>query len=171
MKPATAEISRPDAEVWITKEAAAKYLTVRRNGRKPEPISPRRILEYTQAGALRSALQRGKSGQQEVMVLLADVLRLQQERENPPALPAVPREPKQKLLGPPASAALSAAPVPHSRAWLTLDESSEYTGLPPAFLQSLVDAGTLPALNVGVRPGGRWRIKRADLDAIQGVSQ
>jgi hypothetical protein len=26
----------------------------------------------------------------------------------------------------------------------------------------------LPAIDVGVRPGGHWRVKRSDLDAIQG---
>lgn len=171
MKPATATtaLSSPDTEVWITKKEAAKLLPVSRNGRKPQPISERRVLEYTESGALRSALQRGKSGQQEVMVSRSDVLRLKEERENPAALPAIPREPKPKLLvGPAPATASQPASAAHSRAWLTLAEAEDYTGLPETWLATSIDAGNLPALNVGVRPGGRWRVKRTDLDAIQG---
>jgi excisionase family DNA binding protein len=165
MKPATTAVSRPDAEVWITKEQAAKQLAVRRNGSKPQPISPRRILEFTQMGVLRSAKQRDpRSGQMMTVVSAADVERFRQERENPPTLPAIPNEPRPRLLG---SAPKQDAGANH-RPWLTLFQAEDYTGLPETFLQSLIDHGTLPALNVGIRPGGRWRVKRTDLDAIAG---
>lgn len=167
--PATTALSRPDieAEVWITKEEAAKLLAISRNGRKPQPLSERRILEYTKSGALSSAKQRHRSGQQMVVVSRADVLRLKQERENPPALPAIPNEPRPKLLAAPKTATPPLAIVPGC-AWLTLEEAEAYTGLPATFLASRIDAGALPALNVGIRAGGRYRVKRADLDAIQG---
>lgn len=167
--PATATaLSRPgiQAEVWITKQEAAQLLAISRNGGKPQPLSERRILEYTGSGALRSAKQRHKSGQQMVVVSREDVLKLKQERENPVALPAIPREIKPKLLAGPSA---PIAPVAHTRAWLNLAEAEEYTGLPETFLLARIDAGILPALNVGVRAGGRWRVKRADLDAIGGV--
>lgn len=169
MKPATTAVSRPDAGVWITKEEAAKILAVSRNGRKPQPISARRILEFTQMNVLRSAKQRDPhSGQMMTVVSAADVERFRQERANPVTLPAVPNEPKSKsklLLAAPQA---PAAPVAHTRAWLTLAQAEDYTGLPDTFLQSLIDQGTLPALNVGVRAGGRYRVKRTDLDAIEG---
>lgn len=94
MKPATTAVSRPDAGVWITKEEAAKILAVSRNGRKPQPISARRILEFTQMNVLRSAKQRDPhSGQMMTVVSAADVERFRQERANPVTLPAVPNEP------------------------------------------------------------------------------
>lgn len=171
MKPATTALSRPDTEVWITKEQAAKILAVKRNGNKPQAISPRRILEFTSMGVLRSAKQRDpKSGQMMVVVSAADVERFRQERENPPTLPAVPREIKPKLLAAPASPPKQDT-HPNSRPWLTLLQAEDYTGLPETFLQSLIDQGTLPALNVGVRTGGRYRVKRSDLDGIQGTAQ
>lgn len=166
MKPATStEVSRPGAatDTWITKKEAAKLLAVSRNGGKPQPLSERRILEYTQTGALRSAKQRDpKSGQTMVVVSLKDAMRLKHEREHPPVLPAVPNEPKQKLL-----AAPPVAVVP-SCAWLTLAEAEIYSGLPETFLLVLIAGHVLPALNVGVRAGGRWRVKRTDLDRIEG---
>lgn len=169
MKPAnpTTALSAPGGDVWITKKEAAQLLAIRRNGGRPQPLSERRILEYTKAGAIKSASQRDpKSSQMAIVVSRNDVLRLKQERENPVTLPAVPNEPRrQKLLGPAPAATDSAA---HSRAWLTLGEAEAYTGLPETFLLARIDAGDLLALNVGVRAGGRWRVKRADLDGIQG---
>jgi hypothetical protein len=32
----------------------------------------------------------------------------------------------------------------------------------------MVEAGELAALDVGVRPGGHWRVRRLDVDAIEG---
>lgn len=52
--------------------------------------------------------------------------------------------------------------------WLTLDECAEVTGLPASLVHSLIASGALPALDVGIRAGGKWRVKRTDLDAIQG---
>jgi len=52
------------------------------------------------------------------------------------------------------------------RLWLTLAEAADYTGLPESWLAARIAAGKLPALDVGVRPGGRHRVSRKDLDAI-----
>ena len=54
------------------------------------------------------------------------------------------------------------------RLWLTLAESAEYTGLPASHLLAAIDSGELAARDVGVRPGGHWRVRRLDLDAIEG---
>lgn len=67
----------------------------------------------------------------------------------------------------PTSAGVPAAPAA-PRPWLTVGESADYSGLPASFLAHLVENGRLPALDVGVRPGGRWRIARRDIDAIKG---
>ncbi len=168
----TTAVSRPATEeVWITKEQAAKILAVSRNGSKPQPISPRRILEFTQLGVLRSAKQRDpRSGQMMVVVSAADVERFRQERANPPVLPPVPRDPRPKLLAAPASPARApvlSTPAP-ACAWLTLAEAEQYSGLPETFLLARIEAGLLPVLNVGIRAGGRYRINREDLDHIQG---
>jgi excisionase family DNA binding protein len=56
------------------------------------------------------------------------------------------------------------------RPWLTIDEAAAYSGLPASYLLGLIMAGELKARNVGPRPGGRWRVRKLDLDAIAGVS-
>ena len=52
--------------------------------------------------------------------------------------------------------------------WLTINEAAEYSGLPASTVRALIDAGQLPSLDCGPRPGGRYRVKRADLDSIEG---
>jgi excisionase family DNA binding protein len=56
------------------------------------------------------------------------------------------------------------------RPWLTLAEAAAYSGLPASYLRELIGTLELKARNVGPRPGGRWRVRRLDLDAIAGVS-
>jgi excisionase family DNA binding protein len=58
------------------------------------------------------------------------------------------------------------APVYHPGQWLCLAEAAAYTGLPQSTLRKLVASRKLPALDTGPRRGGRWRIKRSDLDNI-----
>lgn len=53
------------------------------------------------------------------------------------------------------------------RPWMTPDEAAAYSGLPASFLRALIERRRLPALDVGVRPGGRWRIAKRDLDGLQ----
>jgi len=57
-------------------------------------------------------------------------------------------------------------PVYHPSQWLTLPEASLYTGLPESTLRKLLAGGQLRGLDTGPRLGGRWRIKRTDLDSI-----
>ena len=63
---------------------------------------------------------------------------------------------------------VTAAPAAVERLWLTLAEADAYIGLPEGFLLLQVKSGKLPALDVGVRPGGRWRVSKRDLEAIAG---
>ena len=83
--------------------------------------------------------------------------------------PARPR----LLIGEPAAApALELEPAgDRLRPWLTLAESADYSGLPASILRAMIEAGELPALDVGPRPGGHWRVRRLDLDAIEGEKQ
>jgi excisionase family DNA binding protein len=60
---------------------------------------------------------------------------------------------------------VSAPRVPETP-WLTLDEAAVYSGLPVSYLQKQIDDGCLAAIDVGVRPGGRYRVARRDLDTI-----
>jgi excisionase family DNA binding protein len=55
------------------------------------------------------------------------------------------------------------------RLWLTLAEAAEYSGLPASHLLELIGERVLKARDVGVRPGGRLRVRRLDIDAIEGV--
>ena len=57
-------------------------------------------------------------------------------------------------------------PIYHPGQWLSLPEAAAYTGLPQSTLRKLMASRKLPALDTGPRLGGRWRIKRSDLDAI-----
>ena len=67
-------------------------------------------------------------------------------------------------------------PLNHPKPWLNLQEASEYSGLSTRLLRLLVRRGELPALRdepVRVKgqkltPGETLRIKRADLDALEG---
>jgi len=62
----------------------------------------------------------------------------------------------------------SASVISPTRPWMTLAEAGEYSGLPSSFITRLIEAGKLPGLDVGVRPGGRWRVAKRDLDALKG---
>jgi excisionase family DNA binding protein len=61
----------------------------------------------------------------------------------------------------------SAVLAPPDRPWLTVGEAAAYSGLPASFLLMLIAKRCLAALDVGIRPGGRYRIARRDLDGIQ----
>jgi excisionase family DNA binding protein len=60
-------------------------------------------------------------------------------------------------------------PIYHPSQWLSLAEGAAYTGLPQSTLRRLLATRKLPALDTGPRFGGRWRIKRSDLDAISAI--
>jgi len=61
-----------------------------------------------------------------------------------------------------------AADTGAGRLWLTLAEAAAYSGLPASHLLAEINSGELAARDVGVRPGGHWRVRRLDLDAIEG---
>src|SRR5215203_7388969 len=55
------------------------------------------------------------------------------------------------------------AALDHSRPWLTLAQAAEYSGLPASYLAWAAGREVFEALDVGIRPGGRWRFHRDSL--------
>ena len=57
--------------------------------------------------------------------------------------------------------------------WLTIDEAAEFSGLPAFAIKTLLESGLLPGLDIGTAKwgpvGGRWRVKRADLEKLEGT--
>ena len=130
---------------YLTKEIAAKRLG----------LSVRRVLELRTDGKIRSSRQIDPATEREQVVLLAsDVNRLVTDAANV-------RLAREKLALPPTE-----APAP--RPWMTAAEAADYSGLPAGFLVRAIETGELAALDVGVRPGGKYRIRRVDLDALSG---
>jgi len=147
--------SKPE---YITKQIAARQLG----------LSERRVLELAQKGKIKRHLVKNPdTGHRQVLLSASDVARLRGidiatgalgSRENG----AVMRAARTLAALPPHD--VSTIP---QRPWLTLAEAEDYSGLPRSFLDEYIRAGKLPALDVGVRPGGRWRVSRRDLDAIK----
>lgn len=150
-------MSKPE---YISKQLAADALG----------LSPRRLLEISRTGEIKRRYARDPvTKRRQAIFRAADVARLADEVASRKS--AVRPETVER----PESAALShirpaplALPAPEApvRPWLTLAEAADYSGLPASFLSSMIIDGKLAALDVGVRPGGRWRIARRDIDAI-----
>jgi excisionase family DNA binding protein len=140
-----------NSEQYLTKAVAAKQLD----------LSVRRVMEMSAAGRLPRHKRFDPATQREAVMFRAlDVAKLKAEKTPRPVdLPALPE---------PAAVVRAASVPPPVRPWLTLAEAAEYSGLPESFLHSMIDQGALAALDVGVRPGGRYRVRRSDLDQIEG---
>lgn len=67
-----------------------------------------------------------------------------------------------------AAIARPALSAPSARLWLTISESAAYSGLPAAVIVDFIGKGKLTAMDVGRRRGGRWRIRRMDLESFAG---
>lgn len=53
--------------------------------------------------------------------------------------------------------------------WVTVDQAASITGLPASTIKALIEVdAVLKAIDCGPRPGGRYRIKRSELDEING---
>ena len=96
---------------------------------------------------------------------------IQMSESKPPGRKLVVRETGVAPRGPSQAGAASVfqAPIYHPGQWLSLPEAAAYTGLPQSTLRKLVANRQLPALDTGPRLGGRWRIKRSDLDNISAI--
>jgi excisionase family DNA binding protein len=115
-------------------------------------IRPRQLNELAAQGRIRRERREDPHLRRQVwMYRPADVARLAAERT------------------PAAVARLPVAQSPPDRPWLTLAEASAHSGLSARLLYRLISEGRLPALDEGTRGAGRWRVRRADLDALEGV--
>jgi len=157
---------------WLTRKQAAERLN----------LSPSRIAALNgganpKPGEIHTSGQKSPySGQNCTLYHAGDVERLAFERENPSlaerAVELVKQSHQSAADGDrypvPYSLLKPAREIPALKLWLTIEESAEYLSLPASIIQKLVESGKLPALDCGPRPGGRWRVKRTDLDALEG---
>jgi len=158
---------------WLTKTSASETL-----GR-----SPSRVAALGTEGAIKTQPATNPVSKQRVTLFHAgDVERLAFERDHPGEVSKVPAKLEHPPLplrsevlswirenaipGGTTDARFNEQTTP--KPWLTLAEAAEYSGLPVSTIRNLIDAGSLKHLDVGPRPGGRWRVKRSDLDALEG---
>lgn len=52
--------------------------------------------------------------------------------------------------------------------WITLDEAAEISGLPKSILLTLIGERKLKCIDVGPRAGGSYRVRRADIETLEG---
>ncbi len=140
----------------MTKELAAKKLNV----------SVRRLMEWGVEGRIKR--HRGYDPKTKREAVMFDPREVDALRAGGLPRPLLGAAPAMKAL-PPGSPELE-EPRPagtRRRLWVTIEDAADITGLPESFLHKLVELGRLPAFDVGVRPGGRLRIKRADLRELK----
>jgi len=144
-------------QAYITKEIAAQ-----RSGR-----SVRRLLELANRGSIRKRIVKDETnGNRALAVFHAGDIAALARGENPPATSLQISGP----VGPVATLPQGEETANHAapRLWLTIAEAADYSGLPASFLLHMITCKKLLALDVGPRPGGRWRIARRDLEAFAG---
>lgn len=164
---------------WVTKEEAGTLL-----GSIGRPLSSRRVLELAKEGRIDSGRTRDpNTGQTVVRIHAGSVERyLEQKRSPAPVPPPQAREVRE----PQPSHALArrgsellelvrvlregSADREPAHLWLTLEESVDYSGLPAPILLRMIAGGQLPAIDVGRRRGGRWRIRKVDLGKLDACS-
>ena len=150
--------SGPSKPEYLSKTVAAARLG----------LSVRRLMELAQQGKIEGFRQFDPQTRRDATMFdVSDIARLKAEWTPKAIVPALPAAPASTALvrangGPPAPAA-----APSPRPWLTIGEAADYSGLPAATLRQFVESGRLAALDVGVRPGGRYRVRRADLDQLE----
>lgn len=168
----TSAVSLPDQLEWIDKHEASRRLR----------LSPSRIAGLAASGKIQTKPGRNRRGQPTNLLHAGDVERCAFERDNPRAV-----LPPQKIENDPlVNVSIHALPdivnhliamIPTVAAqfkpvqlpqWITVVVAAEYTSLPASTIETLIKSGKLPALDCGPRPGGKWRVKRTDLDALEG---
>jgi excisionase family DNA binding protein len=72
------------------------------------------------------------------------------------------RTPPSEPQGQRAEVSADSAPPPFpDRPWLTVEEAAAYSGLPANYLLRQIEDGRLAAIDVGIRPGGRYHRNRS----------
>lgn len=148
-------------QAYLTKAAASK-----RSGR-----SVRRLLELAAAGRIRKKIVTdSKNNNRELCLFDANDIAMLASGDLPP-VPVIDGQKRMlALAGPVSQPAAMLPPAPVLRRWMTLDEAAGYSGLPASILKALIERGKLLALDVGPRPGGRWRVSKTDIDGIRGTT-
>ena len=151
-------------EGWLTKKTAADRLG----------------LSESRVAALGSSLiktqgQRSPHTNQYVTLFHAgDVERVAYERQNPGEITKSPAKLDRALNLPALNGSVLpgvVAPV-ERKPWLTVAEAAEYCGLPESMIRVLLeDATQLKGIDCGPRPGGKWRIRKVDLDRFNAAQQ
>ena len=147
---------------WLTKAEAAKRLG----------LSESRTAALGGArGPITTKRERAASGQMVTLFHAGDLERFLFQREHPEEVSKLPVETAFTDLA--KTGMMSVRGLPRVEAetlkpWVTIDQAAEITGLPASDIRHAVEFGELPARDCGPRPGGKWRIKRSDLDALQG---
>lgn len=161
---------------WITKEEAGIRL-----GSPERPLSGRRVHDLAKDGRLQSTQVRDPdTGHMAIRIHAGSVERFIFERDNPDAqIAQITRSnTSERSRGSRGTQELmdhfimrmvrAAQSAPSARLWLTIPESAAYSGLPAPVLVDFIAQGKLAAMDVGRRRGGRWRIRRRDLEGFSG---
>jgi hypothetical protein len=131
-------------------------------------LSVRRLMELAdQRGVPKYRQFDPQTRRQAATFASADIARLKAEWA-PKIAPAAAIPPSKSAAVVPAAAATPSPVQNGPRPWLDIAQASQYSGLPAAAIRDLIRRGKLRALDVGVRPGGRYRVKLSDLSALEG---
>lgn len=152
---------------WYSKEEAGVRL-----GTQERPLSARRVLELAKEGRIQSdRIRDPKTNQMSVRIHAGSVERYIDGRKvTVPCEVREVREPRTPQSFSSQLAARTADLAQPARLWLTLQEAVEYSGLPADVLRAFISIGNLPALDIGPRRrGGRWRIRRVDLERLEAI--
>ncbi len=171
VKQATQETLWPPGG-WLTKKEAAERLGLSESrvaamgviGRLDQEIRPNDI-----------RTSRGRSPDSNQTVTLfneGDVERVIFNRKNPAEVAKVParlNKPSFEDLAMGAYVKSIQDASVSARPWITVLEAAEYSGLSASAIEKLIKSKQLAALDCGPRPGGRYRVKRTDLDKLEGT--
>lgn len=125
---------------------------------KESGLSVRRLLELASAGRIRRIYRRDPKTNREIALFDAEEIRALGDRT------------VMTISTPTRAIAAMPQPIPadsHSSLWLTVTDAAAYVGLPEGFLVRLIRSGKLPAFDVGVRAGGRYRVSRKALEDLE----
>jgi excisionase family DNA binding protein len=145
-------------------ELLTKHLAAERLG-----LSVRRMMEFSNDGTFTRHRAFDPDTKREAVMF--DAAEVEAFKAKNAAMPAPLAERPRLLLDAPAGEPSDdepAAGADDGRPWLTIAGAAEYSGLPASHLLAAIDSGELVARDVGVRPGGHWRIRRLDLDGLAG---
>lgn len=173
---APGEVSMPTATQTAKTRTMTKRDVIEYLGK-----SKRTVETYIAGGRLAVAYINGPNGKQATFDR-ADVERFKREMDEPMARAVAVQQHESNGTAHPSSMAvapvarpdalqqilaslLQGYPMQRPKPWLTLQEAVEFSGLPASYLVQMAEngSGTIRAIDVGRREGGRWRFHRASL--------